>query len=97
MTTLEKVNALAKQLSAAERALLAKRWLAEDRVEPDALSELDALIANVGTVVSGRRNGTTQVEEDPIWALGTNPVDLGVTDASVNHDHYAYGYRPKHQ
>src|ERR1044071_7627740 len=95
MTTLEKVYALAKQLSAAERALLAKRWLAEDRAGPDALSELDALIANVGTVVSGRRNGETPLEEDPLWGLGTDPVDLGVTDASVNHDHYAYGYRSR--
>lgn len=97
MTTLERVDALAKQLSAAERALLAKRWLAEDCVELDAHSELDALIANVGTVVSGRRNGETPVDEDPLWALGKDPVDLGVTDASVNHDHYAYGYRSRQQ
>jgi hypothetical protein len=97
MTTLEKVDALAKQLSAAERALLAKRWLAEDCAEPDTLSELDTLIATVGKVVSGRRTGETPVEEDPLWALGTDPVDLGVTDAAVNHDHYAYGYRSQHQ
>jgi hypothetical protein len=97
MTTLERVDALAKQLSAAERALLAKRWLAEERTESDALSELDARIATVGTVVSGRRNGDAAAEEDPLWALGTDPVDLGVTDASVNHDHYAYGYRSTRQ
>ncbi len=94
MTTLEKVDALAKQLSAAERALLAKRWLAEDRVEPDALSELDALIANVGTVVSGRRNGDALAEEDPLWALGTDPVITGVKDGSVAHDRYLYGSPP---
>jgi hypothetical protein len=83
MTTLETADALAKQLSAAERAELAKRWLAEACVEPDALSELDALIAGVGTVVSGRRNGDAPAGDDPLWALGADPVDCGVTDASL--------------
>lgn len=41
----------------------------------DGTSELDARIANVGTVVSGRRNGETPPKEDPLWALGTDPVD----------------------
>ena len=29
--------------------------------------------------------------DDPIWGLGRNPVSTGVTDGSVNHDHYIYG------
>ncbi|MDX1948482.1 MAG: hypothetical protein SFU86_24060 [Pirellulaceae bacterium] len=28
---------------------------------------------------------------DPIFQLGKNPVDLGITDASINHDKYIYG------
>ena len=30
-------------------------------------------------------------DDDPLWLIGTDPVDLGVTDASVNHDVYLYG------
>ncbi len=30
-------------------------------------------------------------DDDPLWLIGTDPVDLGVTDASVNHDLYLYG------
>lgn len=107
MTTLEDVEALAQRLSAAERIVLAKRWLAENSVEPlgngdqpgvngeaaDDLADLDARIAKIGTVVSGRRKGEVPLEEDPLWGLGSSPFDLGVTDASVNHDRYAYGYR----
>ncbi|MBA3315038.1 MAG: hypothetical protein M3552_18025 [Planctomycetota bacterium] len=26
--------------------------------------------------------------DDPIWEFGKDPVDFGVTDASVNHDKY---------
>ncbi len=29
--------------------------------------------------------------DDPLWLIGTDPVDLGITDASVNHDVYLYG------
>jgi hypothetical protein len=28
---------------------------------------------------------------DPIWGLGKNPVEGGLTDASENHDRYIYG------
>jgi hypothetical protein len=30
-------------------------------------------------------------EDDPIRLLGTDPVDTGDTDASVEHDRYLYG------
>jgi len=30
-------------------------------------------------------------DDDPLWLIGTDPVDLGLTDASVNHDVYLYG------
>ncbi len=26
----------------------------------------------------------------PLWLIGSDPVDLGVTDASVNHDAYIF-------
>jgi len=30
-------------------------------------------------------------DDDPLWLIGTDPVDLGITDASVNFDEYLYG------
>jgi len=30
-------------------------------------------------------------DDDPLWLIGTDPVDSGLTDASVNHDVYLYG------
>ena len=37
-------------------------------------------------------HATEEVEDDdPLWLIGTDPVDLGVTDASVNFDEYLYG------
>jgi hypothetical protein len=84
MTTLERVDALAKQLSAAERAELAKRWLAEERVEPDALSELDPVALGVteAAVVEGER--------DPIYNLGKNPASGGDLDGTSELDKYLY-------
>lgn len=31
-----------------------------------------------------------KVKEDPIFKLGSNPVNCGAPDASENHDHYLY-------
>jgi hypothetical protein len=28
--------------------------------------------------------------EDPIWAMGSDPVNCGLPDASSNHDRYLY-------
>ncbi len=33
---------------------------------------------------------TPTEEPDPIWQLGSNPISLGITDASENHDRYLY-------
>jgi len=30
-------------------------------------------------------------EDDPIFGLGSDPVDTGVPDGSVEHDRYLYG------
>ncbi len=30
-------------------------------------------------------------DDDPIYDLGKDPIDLGITDASVNFDKYLYG------
>ena len=32
-----------------------------------------------------------QADVDPIFRLGKNPVDVGVTDGAARHDHYLYG------
>jgi hypothetical protein len=31
-------------------------------------------------------------ELDPIWGLGSNPIQLDINDAAENHDLYIYGY-----
>lgn len=30
------------------------------------------------------------IDDDPIWGLGSSPVDCGVSDGSINHDDYFY-------
>jgi len=37
-----------------------------------------------------RRRGKA-IEDDPIYGLGSSPVDCDVTDGAVNHDRYVYG------
>lgn len=32
--------------------------------------------------------------DDPIRTLGTDPVDMEITDGSANHDFYLYGSKP---
>lgn len=89
--TLAEFEALAREkLTKAERELLARRLLAEDATESHALSELDARLAKIGTVISGRRNGQGSGEDYSVWGLGSAPVDCGVTDGSENHDKYFY-------
>jgi virulence-associated protein VagC len=34
---------------------------------------------------------TPVLEDDPIWGLGSDPIELGISDAAENHDHYLYG------
>lgn len=54
--------------------------------------EFEAFIEEPGRlVIVGIGDGA--VHEDPILALGEDPVDdpKGPTDASVNHDRYLYG------
>lgn len=29
--------------------------------------------------------------DDPIWSWGSDPIDIGITDGSVNLDKYVYG------
>ncbi len=30
-------------------------------------------------------------EDDPIWGLGSDPIELRIPDAAENHDRYLYG------
>lgn len=36
------------------------------------------------------QTSSSELEDDPIWELGTNPVVCDVTDASENLDRYLY-------
>jgi virulence-associated protein VagC len=55
--------------------------------------------AGVEEVEIRRENGRVVVDpivsrkDDPIWQLGKNPIDIDLTDASVNHDRYIYDGR----
>ena len=44
-----------------------------------------------------RENGSIIVtpigSNDPVFNIGKNPIDIDITDASVNHDHYIYNGR----
>ena len=46
------------------------------------------LMYNLSTAEPEGPSQPVSIEDDPIWGLGQNPVDGGVTDAAVNHDHY---------
>ena len=58
--------------------VIPRDWLAE--VEEVEIREED-----------GRIVITPVPREDPILALGRNPVDCGAPDASERHDRYLYG------
>jgi hypothetical protein len=38
----------------------------------------------------GYDNSLPAVENDPIWEMGSNPICMGILDASENHDVYLY-------
>jgi hypothetical protein len=44
--------------------------------------------------MTGQR-GPDQMQ-DPLWLIGSDPVDADVTDASVHHDAYLYGPLANH-
>jgi hypothetical protein len=52
--------------------------------EPERVELAERLLASVHRIPPAP-------EDDPVWGLGTNPVDTGHTDASVAHDRYLYG------
>jgi hypothetical protein len=52
--------------------------------ESDREELVDHLLASLG-----RR--AKRIEDDPIFGLGSSPVDCDVTDGAVNHDRYVYG------
>ena len=41
-------------------------------------------------VRENQRNVEPYSEDDPIWQFGKNPIELDVTDGSINHDKYIY-------
>lgn len=42
------------------------------------------------STISQASLSSSELEDDPIWELGTNPVVCDVTDASENLDRYLY-------
>ncbi|HEU4560373.1 MAG TPA: hypothetical protein VFS20_21160 [Longimicrobium sp.] len=90
--TLKEIEARALKPSPAEHVLLAKRLLAADQPEPSLVDESDPIHnlgknpVSDGDVENGGEPGTYS-----IWGLGSNSVAGGVTDGSINYDHYLYG------
>lgn len=71
---------------------VAERAFGEGSQEVEIFEEPGRLLISPvgGGGEAGRKAGSGE-GEDPILALGKNPVDdLGAGDASVNHDRYLY-------
>jgi hypothetical protein len=65
------------------------------RVEDEGLWIPKSMLGNKAEVEIREKPGCVVIvfdpAADPIWGLGQDPVKLGVSDASVNHDKYIYG------
>ena len=52
------------------------------------------LLEGIEEVEIRKENGFILVlpvpEFDPVFNIGKNPIDIDITDASVNHDYYIY-------
>ena len=71
---------------------VAERALGEGHDEVEIVEEPGRLlICPLGGGGEAGRKGGSSEGEDPILALGKDPVDdVGASDASVNHDRYLY-------
>lgn len=61
------------------------RRLFGEATEVDVRQEEERIVL---VPVAETETGIPPAADDPIWEFGKNPVDLGVTDASVNLDKY---------
>lgn len=52
--------------------------------------EEEGRIIIVPMAKGSRPKKDSQSQDDPLYEFGSDPDDLGVTDASVNHDKYLY-------
>jgi virulence-associated protein VagC len=70
---------------------VAERALGEGHDEVEIVEEPGRLLISPADESGDTRGGRADEGEDPILALGEDPVeDPGATDASVNHDRYLY-------
>ncbi len=76
---------LPKQLHKA----LKLRAAEEDKSMAQVLRE--AAVQYITSAESAEDSGDAEIDDDPLWLIGADPVDLGITDASVNFDDYLYG------
>ena len=64
------------------------------KVKPEGLLIPKELLLGVEEVEVRKENNTiiitTLTQDDPIFGLGSNPVNIEVSDASENHDLYIY-------
>jgi hypothetical protein len=66
--------------------MIPKEWL--DGVQEFEIRKENDRIVLVPTVVIPPATTSTVDDSDPIWLLGSNPISLGIPDASENHDKY---------
>lgn len=66
---------------------VAERALGAGSEEVEIFEEPGRLLISPTKAATGLAEGN---EEDPIFAMGEDPVDDEVTDASTNHDRYLY-------
>ena len=67
-----------------EEGVLIPKRLLQDVEEVEIRREGDSI------VIVPQIFGGSAMKDDPIFKLGTNPVNCGVTDASENLDRYLY-------
>lgn len=69
--------------------VIPKAWLGDAKEVELRAIDGKIVVAPVGT---GQHKSAIEPwsADDPIWQMGKNPVDIDITDASINLDKYLY-------
>ncbi|MFY8176174.1 hypothetical protein [Planktothrix agardhii] len=64
----------------------------EELIKAGKVKNFDEFIATAvqNELLKNNLSGDSLSDEDPIFGLGKNPVNIGITDASNNLDNYIY-------
>jgi hypothetical protein len=71
-----------------------RRALEEEKSLAEVIRESVIQYLTADESTARQMTDAKHVESDPLWLIGTDPVESDVTDASINHDRYLYGSPP---